>query len=99
VEGELLFAKGESAAAVMALQTATLAAQTAVDRGTLWKLHAAMSHMVDNPAIAAVHMQIAADFIRQTAEPLQDPKLKESFLNAPPVIAVLASAGIDPRKI
>ena len=97
--GELLYAQGNHAEATNALQMATLAAQTALDRGILWKLHAAIAHIVDNPAIATVHTQIAADFIRQTAEPLRDKKLKSCFLNAAPVVAVLVSAGINPEEL
>jgi hypothetical protein len=58
-----------------------------------------MSHIVDDEAIASVHAQIAADFIQQTAEPLQDLQLKSSFINAAPVTAVLTAAGIDPDKL
>ena len=76
-----------------------LAAQTSVDRGILWKLHAAMSHVADNEQIAAVHLNIAAEFIRQTAEPLQDERLRQSFLFAPPVLAVLHAANINPNQI
>jgi tetratricopeptide (TPR) repeat protein len=99
MRGELLFAQGSRVAAAAELNVAVLDAQTALDRGMLWKLHAAMSHIVDDEAIASVHAQIAADFIQQTAEPLQDPHLKESFINAAPVMAVLAAAGIDPDKL
>ncbi len=99
VRGELLFYQGEKAAALAELNSAMLAAQTSVDRGTLWKLHAAMSHATDNQNIAAVHLTIAADFIRQTAEPIQDPKLKSCFVYAPPVLAVLHAANIDPDKL
>jgi tetratricopeptide (TPR) repeat protein len=99
VYGELLYAQGKQVQAVQELNMAMLAAQTAVDRGVLWKLHATMSQIVDNEAIANVHLNIAADFIRQTAEPLQDPNLKISFLYAPPVLAVLEAAGIDPGML
>jgi tetratricopeptide (TPR) repeat protein len=99
MRGELLFAQGSRAAAAAELNVAVLDAQTALDRGMLWKLHAAMGHIVDDEAIAAVHAQIAADFIQQTVEPLQDRHLKETFINAAPVMAVLTAAGIDPDKL
>jgi hypothetical protein len=99
VKGELLFYRGERETAVSHLNQAMLAAQTSIDRGVLWKLHATMSHILENEAIAAVHLTIAADFIRQTAEPLQDQTLKQTFLQAPPVLAVLTAAGIDPEKL
>lgn len=99
VRGELLFYQGEQGAALAELNMAMLAAQTSVDRGTLWKLHATMSHVAENENIAAVHLTIAADFIRQTAEPIQDPQLKSCFVYAPPVLAVLHAAQIDPEKL
>lgn len=97
--GELLFYQGNRETAVAELNKAMLAAQTSVDRGVLWKLHATMSHVVDNEAIASVHRTIAAEFVRQTAEPLQDPRLKSGFIHAPPVLAVLHAAGIDPDTL
>ena len=97
--GELLFHQERRAEAMAELNAAMLAAQTAVDRGILWKLHAALSYVSDNAAIAAVHRAIAADFIRQTAEPLQDPRLKTTFLHAPPVLAALQAARIDPASL
>lgn len=99
VHGELLFHQGRKSEALSELNLAMLAAQTAVDRGILWKLHAAMSHATENEQIAAVHLNIAAEFIRQTAEPLQDKRLRDCFLNAPPVLAVLQAANINPSQI
>lgn len=97
--GELLFHQGRKAEALDELNLAMLAAQTAVDRGILWKLHAAMSHVTENEEIAAVHLNIAAEFIRQTAEPLQDERLRNCFLNAPPVMAVLQAADVNINQI
>ncbi len=99
VRGELYFAQDKKVEAEAELNNAMLTAQTAVDRGILWKLHATMSLVADNPAIAAVHRTIAADFIRQTAEPLKDARLKDCFVHAPPVLAVLHAADIDPEKL
>lgn len=93
--GEALFSHGDRAAAEEELNMAMLAAQTALDRGVLWKLHAALGHVIEDEDIAKVHATIAAEFIRQTAEPLQDDQLKTTFLNAPPVLAVLQVAGVD----
>lgn len=99
VNGELLYYRGKGETAVQELNRAMLAAQTSVDRGVLWKLHATISHVIENEEIAAVHRTIAADFIRQTAEPLTDAALKARFVNAPPVIAILNAAGINPDKL
>ena len=96
VQGELAFARDDGQMAVTALNEAILRAQSSLDRGMLWKLHAAMSHVVGDQSLATVHAEIAADFVRQTAEPLQDNHLKESFLSAAPVVAVLQAAGADP---
>ena len=96
VQGELAFARNDAQTAVTALNEAILRAQSSLDRGMLWKLHAAMSHVVGDHALATVHAEIAADFVRQTAEPLQDAHLKESFLSAAPVVAVLQAAGANP---
>ena len=99
VQGELFYQQGQQQEAVAALNAAALAAQTAVDRGVLWKLHATMSHVVSEESIASVHRMIAAEFIRQTAEPLKDARLKYGFVHAPPVMAVLQAAGIDLDKL
>ncbi|MCP4419142.1 MAG: tetratricopeptide repeat protein [Chloroflexi bacterium] len=98
VHGELLYHQGRKADALNELNLAMLAAQTAVDRGILWKLHAAMSHVTDNEQIAVIHLNIAAEFIRQTAEPLQDERLRQCFVNAPPVLAVLQAANVSPDQ-
>ncbi|MCP4425466.1 MAG: tetratricopeptide repeat protein [Chloroflexi bacterium] len=99
VRGELLFHQGDRNAAVAELNAAMLAAQTSVDRGVLWKLHATISHVVDNEAIAAVHRTIAAEFIKQTAEPLQEEHLKSCFVHAPPVLAILNMVDINPDNL
>ncbi|MFQ5398139.1 MAG: tetratricopeptide repeat protein [Anaerolineae bacterium] len=94
--GEVRFRRGDRAAAAADLNQAMLAAQTSVDRSVLWKLHATLSQVVDNEAIATVHCTLAADFIREMAEELQDRHLKSCFVHAPPVTAVLKLAGVDP---
>lgn len=99
MEGELLFACGERETAVSCLDRALIWAQTAVDRGILWQLHAAMSRMVDNADIANVHRNIAAEFLRQTAEPLQNPQAKKRFLQTPAVVDILQAAGVDPATL
>jgi tetratricopeptide (TPR) repeat protein len=97
--GELLFHQGQQQEAIAELNTAMLAAQASLDIGVLWKLHATMAHVVDNENIAAVHLNIAADFIRHTVEPLPSPQLRACFVYAPPVLAVLHEAGIDPDQL
>ncbi|MCL4868364.1 MAG: tetratricopeptide repeat protein [Anaerolineae bacterium] len=97
--GELLFAQGSKVPAVAELQTAMLAAQTSLDIGILWRLHALMSQVVDDEAIANVHRQIAVGFIRQAVDPLHDPQLRARFVNALPVKTILQAAGIDPNRL
>ena len=97
--GALLFQEGKVQEAITELNGAALAAQTSVDRGVLWQIHATIGHMVDNPDLAQVHLNIAAEYIRHTVEPLKDPTLKERFVYAPPVLAVLQAMGIDPDKL
>ncbi|MEM7116437.1 MAG: tetratricopeptide repeat protein [Chloroflexota bacterium] len=99
VYGELAVVKGERETAVSYLNKAMVCAQTAVDRSILWQLHATMSRIIDNPDIAAVHLNIAAEFIRQTVAPLQDPHLKNSFIQAPAVANILAAAGVDASSL
>lgn len=97
--GELLYAQGNKIPAVAELQTAMLAAQTSLDLGVLWRLHALMSEVVDDMAIANVHLQIAAGFIRQAVDPIQDVQLRTRFINAPQVRRILEAAGLDPNRL
>lgn len=97
--GELAMARQDPHTATAELQTAMLAAQTALDQGLLWRLHAALAEVVPDPAIAAVHRTIAAGFIQQAVYPLQDSQLREQFLLAGPVTAVLHAAGLDPQTL
>jgi tetratricopeptide (TPR) repeat protein len=97
--GQLAIAQGNKQQAASELQTAMLAAQTALDQGLLWQLHATLAQVVPDAAIAAVHRTIAADFIQQAVYPLTDDKIKAQFLAAEPVAAILQSAGIDARKL
>lgn len=97
--GELAMARQKPEEATTELQTAMLAAQTALDQGLLWRLHAALAEVVSDPAIAAVHRTIAADFIQQAAYPLQDDVIRERFIRAKPVTAVLVAAGLDPQAL
>ncbi len=98
-QGGLLLARGYRSQAASQFQAAMLAAQNSMDRGILWKLHAIISSVVEDEAVSAIHRTIAADFIQQTAYPLQDLRLREVFVHAPPVLAVLVAQGIDPASL
>ncbi len=97
--GQLAIAQNNPQVATSELQTAMLAAQTALDQGLLWQLHAALAEVVPDTAIAAVHRTIAADFIQQAVYPLTDEKIRAQFLAAAPITAVLRAAGHDPAKL
>ena len=97
--GGLLLCRGYQAQATTEFQSAMLAAQNSMDRGILWKLHAIISSVVEDEAVSAIHRTIAADFIQQTVYPIQDARLREVFVHAPPVLAVLVSQGIDPASL
>ena len=55
----------------------------------LWQAHAALAALADDDYIAAVHNRIAAETIRQIADPIEDARLREIFLAAKPIRAVL----------
>jgi tetratricopeptide (TPR) repeat protein len=57
----------------------------------LWRLHAALAQITSNPELASVHNRIAAEIIQQIAQPIEDESLRNSFLNAESVQAVVAS--------
>ncbi|NET74214.1 MAG: tetratricopeptide repeat protein [Sphaerospermopsis sp. SIO1G2] len=97
--GGLLLARGYRGQATAEFQSAMLAAQNSMDRGILWKLHAIISSVVEEEAVAMIHRTIAADFIQQTVYPLQDERLREVFVHAPPVLAVLVAVGIAPDSL
>ena len=59
------------------------------NRSLLWKTHGALAQNATSPDLAQVHRQIAADVIRQIAEPIKDTTLQQKFLSAPPIKAVL----------
>jgi tetratricopeptide (TPR) repeat protein len=70
-------------------QRAIFLAHETENRVLLWRLHAALSQIAQQPNLAAVHNRIAAEVIQQIAEPFTDEALKAEFLGAEPVTAVL----------
>lgn len=81
--------QGDSGAAQVAWQQCEFLAHETGQRWVLWQVHAAQGDMADNPALAAVHYQIAAEIIHQIAAPIADETLRQAFLNAPPVKRIL----------
>jgi len=60
------------------------------DRRTLlWQIHAGLADVADNDGLALVHYRIAGEVLRQMAEPIEDEKLCETFLNAPSIKYIL----------
>lgn len=57
--------------------------------GLLWCIHAGLAEVVSVSALAETHYRIAAEVIDQITYPIEDETLRTTFLNAPPVKAVL----------
>ena len=82
-------AAGERVEAEQVWQQALFLAHETGQQALLWRLHAALAAISDNPALAATHNQIAAEVIDQIIYPIEDETLRQTFLNAPEVTAVL----------
>jgi tetratricopeptide (TPR) repeat protein len=89
LQGRGYLARGDRSSAQAVLQDALSNAHALPSRILLWELHAALGRASAEPEVARVHLQIAADFVEQTAEPLSDAKLRASFMNRPEVQAIL----------
>jgi tetratricopeptide (TPR) repeat protein len=83
---------GERVVAEQLWQQALFLAHETNRRMLLWQLHGALSRISNNPALKDVHNRIAAEVIQQIAFPIEDERLKQTFLNAPPVRDVLRKA-------
>ncbi len=92
LRGRIHLACGERDQAQAVFQDALRDAHAATTRMLLWQLHAALGRSIDDPAVAQVHFRIAADFIKQTVDPLTDPQVRARFLEQPEVRAVLERA-------
>jgi len=93
LQGRAHLARGERKQAQAVLQDALGEAHASTSRLLLWRLHAALGRASDDEQVAQIHFRIAADFVRQTAEPLDDPDMRSRFLEQPEVKAVLKRAG------
>jgi tetratricopeptide (TPR) repeat protein len=81
--------RGEVLAAQGLWQEASFLAHETGRRMLLWRLHAALANIAQNPQLASVHNRIAAEIIQQIAQPIEDERLREKFLAAGPVRNVL----------
>ncbi len=89
IQGRVALARGDRVAARAVLQEALANAHALPSRTLLWQLHAALGRATDDPQVADLHRQIAADFVRETVETLPDPRLRHRFLSRPEVRAIL----------
>lgn len=71
-------------------QQASFLAHETGQRMLLWQIHGALADVTPEAGLAQVHRRIAAEVIEQIAYPIADDKLRQQFLNAPPVKRVLA---------
>lgn len=91
--GRAYLAQGNRQQAQAVLQDALANAHALPSRILLWELHAALGRASVDPEVARIHLQIAADFIHQTIEPLSDARIRTGFLERPEVKAVLRAVG------
>lgn len=87
--GQISQQSGDSAAAASHWQEALHLAHQSQQQTLLWQIHAALAETAALPALSLVHWRIAAEIIQQIAMPIQDPALKQKFLNATPIARVL----------
>jgi tetratricopeptide (TPR) repeat protein len=80
--------KGEVEEAQQLWQQALFLAHETGRRMLLWRIHAGLSNIVPNKALAAVHNRIAGEIIIQILDPIEDETLCQSFLEAAPVRAI-----------
>lgn len=92
LQGRSHLARGERKTAQAVLQNTLKDAHALPSWMLLWQLHAALGRATEDREVAQVHFRIAADFIQQMTEPLNDPVLRSRFLEQPEVQAVLERA-------
>lgn len=80
---------GDTAVAEQMWQQTLFLAHETNNRTLLWQTHAALAQTAATPDLARVHQSIAAEVIRQIADPILDTSLRQKFLTAPAVQAVL----------
>ena len=55
-----------------------------------WQLHGELAQIAATPGLRDVHLRIAREIIEQIAEPIENEELRQVFLIAPPVQAILS---------
>ncbi len=77
--GRCALAHGEGGMGLLILQEGLLDAQKAMNEMLVLRYHAALSQVVDHPAIAQVHRRIARELAEQFADGLTDKALQATF--------------------
>ncbi len=85
---------GNAAQAEQYWQQASFLAHETEQRMLLWQIHAEMAEVATLPGLADVHRRIATEVIEQIAYPIADKKLREKFLAAPRVRALMTAADV-----
>jgi hypothetical protein len=81
---------GEETAARQLWQQGVLIAHEAGRQMLIWQLHAALAGLSPTPELATIHQRMAAEMIEQVAYPIEDEALRDKFLAAAPIQAVLS---------
>lgn len=82
---------GESVTAEQFWQQALFLAHETHQQNLIWQLHAGLAQIVGIAPLVETHNRIAAEVIDQIVYPIEDPNLRQKFLAAPAVRAVLAA--------
>lgn len=80
---------GEGVAAEQMWHQALFLAHETQQQGLIWRLHARLAQVVGIAPLAETHNRIAAEVIEQIVYPIEDNHLRQKFLSAPEVKAVL----------
>jgi tetratricopeptide (TPR) repeat protein len=95
LEGLCAKLAGEFAKARQVWQQATILAHETGQQMLIWQLHAAQAAIAVSEELAAVHIRIASEIIEQIIYPIEDEKLRQKFLTATPVHAVLSQKQVQ----
>ncbi len=83
---------GDFAATEQLWQKGLFLAHETGQRPLIWRIHASLAEIAASDALARVHYQIASDVLGQIAEPIESESLRQQFLSAPDVKAVVQAA-------
>jgi tetratricopeptide (TPR) repeat protein len=86
--------QGDGAAAEQVWQQGIFLAHQTGQRMILWQIHAGLAEVAANRNLAAVHRRIAAEVIQQIAFPIEDETVRQKFLSAPAVQAILRQGSL-----